>query len=216
MLLVSPYPCECIAHGKCDSGFKSANFEDMLRIKSIRISCEMLSCECHGPPLTKRQHVFRIWLGAVRLRHYCFLLKLCVNICIYLCILYMNSVIGRIYTYNSSVIQYWWVRGSWVECHFFVFFGLSIVSCSLINSLILGCLWLLVFVLGNTLILSIWCSIIPHLPGCFCPWIFFQNIGFNMMPSDPLLSHLATQFGYSAGEFQALQLIVLAAFGVVD
>ena len=30
------------------------------------------------------------------------------------------------------------------------------------------------------------------------------------------MSHLATQLGYSAGEFQALQLIVLAAFGVVD
>ena len=30
------------------------------------------------------------------------------------------------------------------------------------------------------------------------------------------VSHLATQLGYSAGEFQALQLIVLAAFGVVD
>ena len=29
-------------------------------------------------------------------------------------------------------------------------------------------------------------------------------------------SHLATQLGYSAGEFQALQLIALAAFGVVD
>ena len=30
------------------------------------------------------------------------------------------------------------------------------------------------------------------------------------------MSHLATQLGYSGGEFQALQLIVLAAFGVVD
>ena len=30
------------------------------------------------------------------------------------------------------------------------------------------------------------------------------------------MSHPATQLGYSAGEFQALQLIVLAAFGVVD
>ena len=39
---------------------------------------------------------------------------------------------------------------------------------------------------------------------------------FNMVPSDPFMSHLATQLGYSAGEFQALQLIVLAAFGVVD
>ena len=32
----------------------------------------------------------------------------------------------------------------------------------------------------------------------------------------PFMIHLATQLGYSAGEFQALQLIVLAAFGVVD
>ena len=30
------------------------------------------------------------------------------------------------------------------------------------------------------------------------------------------MSHLATQLGYSAGEFHALQLIVLATFGVVD
>ena len=69
---------------------------------------------------------------------------------------------------------------------------------------------------GSPVILGIWCSTIPHLPGCFCPWTFFQNIGFNMLPSDPFMSHLATQLGYSAGEFQALQLIVLATFGVVD
>ena len=43
-----------------------------------------------------------------------------------------------------------------------------------------------------------------------------MNIGFNMVPSDPLMWHLATQLGYSAAEFQALQLIALAAFGVVD
>ena len=84
------------------------------------------------------------------------------------------------------------------------------------NSLIPGCLWLLAFVLNNTLILGISCSTIPHLPGCFCPWTFFQNIGFNMVPSDPFMSHLATQLGYSAGEFQALQLIVLTTFAVVD
>ena len=83
------------------------------------------------------------------------------------------------------------------------------------KSLILGCLWPLVFVL-NIWILGIWCSTIPHLPGCFCPWTFFENIGLNMVLTDPFMSHLATQLGYSAGEFQALQLIVLAAFGVVD
>ena len=83
------------------------------------------------------------------------------------------------------------------------------------KNLILGCLWLLVFVL-NILILGIWCSTIPHLPGCFCPWTFFENIWFNTVLTDPFMSHLATQLGYSAGEFQALQLIVLAAFGVLD
>ena len=98
----------------------------------------------------------------------------------------------------------------------FVFFGLPIVSCSLIYSLILGCSWLLVFVLNNTLILGIWCSAISHLPGCFCLWTFFQNIGFNMVPSDPFMSYPATKFGYSAGEIRALQLIVLAAIGVVE
>ena len=92
------------------------------------------------------------------------------SVLIYLCILYVSSVIGHIYIY--------------------IVFGLSIVSCSLINSLTLGCLWLLVLALNSTLILGIWCSTIPHLPGCFCPWTFFQNIGFNMVPSDPCMSYL--------------------------
>ena len=33
---------------------------------------------------------------------------------------------------------------------------------------------------------------------------------------DPFISHLDAQLGYSTGEFQVLQLIVLVAFGVVD
>ena len=59
----------------------------------------------------------------------------------------------------------------------FVCFGLPIVSCSMIKSLILECLWPLVFVLNNFLILGISCSAISHLPGCFCPWTVFRNIG---------------------------------------
>ena len=47
-----------------------------------------------------------------------------------------------------------------------VFFGLPIVSCSMINGLILRSLWSLVFVL-NILILGIWCSTISHLPEMF-------------------------------------------------
>ena len=144
---------------------------------------------------------------------------------IYMCmyIPYTSSVIGRIY--NGSVIQYWrscTPSRSIGECAVpglnATFCFLWFTNCVLLFdiNLILGCLWLLVVVLKNILILGIWCSTIPHLPGCFCPWTFFENIGFNMVLTDPFMSHLTTQLGYSAGEFQALQLIVLVAFGVVD
>ena len=148
------------------------------------------------------------------------LIYLYIYVCMY--IPYMSSVIGRIY--NGSVIQYWrscTPSRSIGECAVpglnATFCFLWFTNCVLLfdKNLILGWLWLLVFVL-NILILGIWCSTIPHLPGCFCPWTFFENIGFNTVLTDPFMSHLATQLGYSAGEFQALQLIVLAAFGVVD
>ena len=54
------------------------------------------------------------------------------------------------------------------------------------------------------------------LPGCFCPWTFSLNIGLSMFPLDAFISCLHSLTGYSTGEFQALQLIVLAAFGAVD
>ena len=150
-----------------------------------------------------------------------------IYVCVCMYIPYTSSVIGRIY--NGSVIQYWrsctpsrsigLFPGSaqflgWMPLFVFIWF----TNCVLLfgKSLILGCLWPLAFVLNNILILGIWCSTIPHLPGCFCPWTFFENIGFNTVLTDPFMSYLATQLGYSAGEFQALQLIVLAAFGVVD
>ena len=114
----------------------------------------------------------------------CFRPKALVNI--YICILYMRSVIGCINTYNRSVIQYWWSCTLFYRTVFhggarflgwiplFVFFGLPIVSCSMINSLILECLCLLAFVLNNFLILGIWCSAISLIPGCFCPWTIFR------------------------------------------
>ena len=51
--------------------------------------------------------------------------------------------------------------------------------------------------LNKTLILGIWCSTIPHLPGCFCSWTFCQNIGCNMVPSDltSCLLHVGPPFG---------------------
>ena len=55
-----------------------------------------------------------------------------------------------------------------------------------------------------------------QLPGCFRPWTFSLNIGLNMLPLDSFMSCLHSLLGYSTGKFQALQLIVLAAFGAVD
>ena len=55
-----------------------------------------------------------------------------------------------------------------------------------------------------------------QLPGCFRPWTFSLNIGLNMFPLDSSMSCLHSLLGYFIGELQALQLIVLAAFGVLD
>ena len=164
------------------------------------------------------------WLLSILM---CFLLmtlvpvqKLYVNIYVY--IPYTSSVIGRICNGVSFSIgeaaPHYILGGCAVPGLNAILCFLWFTNCVLLfdNNLILGCLWHWVFVQNNILILGIWCSTIPHLPGCFCPWTFFENIGFNTVPTDPFMSHLATQLGYSAGEFQALQLIVLAAFGVVD
>ena len=55
-----------------------------------------------------------------------------------------------------------------------------------------------------------------QLPGCVRPWTFFLNIGLNMFPLGSFMSCLHSLQAYSTGEFQALHLIVLAAFGAVD
>ena len=55
-----------------------------------------------------------------------------------------------------------------------------------------------------------------QLPECFHPWTFSVNIGLNVLPLDSFMSYLHSLLGYATGEFQGLQLIVLAAFGVVD
>ena len=75
--------------------------------------------------------------------------------------------------------------------------------------------YLLIYTLGF-LYISNSGSANAQLPGCFCPWTFALNIGLNMFPLDSFMSCLHSLLGYSTGEFQALQLIVLAAFGAVD
>ena len=55
-----------------------------------------------------------------------------------------------------------------------------------------------------------------YLPGCFRPWIFPLNTELNMLPSDFFMSFLDSLLGYYAGEFPAMQLIVIAVFCAVD
>ena len=148
---------------------------------------------------------------------------------LYVCILYTGSGY-RMYIYihrecHSVLVELHpitvYMAGFWeravpllnATCCFLWF--QPFVSYSMVIRLILGCLWPLVSVLNYILTLGILRSVIFHLPGCFCPWTFYQNIGFNI-PSDSFMSHLYTELEYSTGEFQALQLIVLVVFGVVD
>ena len=103
----------------------------------------------------------------------CFLLmtfvpvqKLCVNIYIYtyICIPHTSSVIGRIYTYTRSVVQRWWsctpsqsIGLFWGSGRFLCwmpFFLFSLVF-PFQNSLMLECLWPLVFVSNSILTLGI-------------------------------------------------------------
>ena len=75
--------------------------------------------------------------------------------------------------------------------------------------------YLLIYTLGFLYIISSG-SANAKLPGFFRPWTFSLNIGLNMFPLDSFMSCLQSLLGYSTGEFQPLQLIVLAAFGAVD
>ena len=75
--------------------------------------------------------------------------------------------------------------------------------------------YLLVITLGFIYISSSG-SANAQLPGCFRPWTFSLKIGLNRFPLDSFMSCLHSLLGYSTGDFQALQLIFLAAFGAVD
>ena len=74
---------------------------------------------------------------------------------------------------------------------------------------------LLIFTLGFLYISSSG-SANAHLPGCLRPWTFSLIIGLNMFPLDSFMPYLHSLLGYPTGEFQALQLILLTAFGAVD
>ena len=84
-----------------------------------------------------------------------------------------------------------------------------------ITGIFMAIKYLLIYALGF-LYISNSGSANAQLPGCFCPRTFSLNIGLNMFSLDSFMSCLHSLLGYFTGEFYALQLIVLAAFGAVD
>ena len=92
---------------------------------------------------------------------------------------------------------------------------ISVMIVVTITGIFMAINYLSIYILGF-LYISNSGSANAQLLGCFCLWTFSLNIGLNMFPLDSFMSCLHSQLGYSIGEFQALQLIVLAAFGAVD
>ena len=104
------------------------------------------------------------------------------------------------------------VTFSYLEFNFIMIFIMIIVT---IIGIFMAINYLLIFTIGFLYISSSG-SANAQLPGCFCPWTFSLNIGLNMFPLDSFMSWLHSLLEYSTGEFQALQLIVLAVFGAMD
>ena len=101
---------------------------------------------------------------------------------------------------------------SLIEFYFIMIFIIIVVT---IVEIFMAINYFLNYTLGF-LYLSISGSANAQLPGCFQSWTFSLNIELNMLPLDSFMSCLHTLLGYSTEEFQALQLIILAALGAVD
>ena len=99
-----------------------------------------------------------------------------------------------------------------MEFYFIMIFIMIVVT---FTGIFMAINYLLIYTLGF-LYISNSGSANAQFPGCFCPWTFSLNIGLNMFPLDSFMPCLHSLPGFYTGEFQALQLIVLAAFGAVD
>ena len=106
-----------------------------------------------------------------------------------------------------------------IMCSFYYFLDRVLFISSWRLRLLLGFLWPF-YSFWTTHMKFLWLgnsgSATTHLPGCICLWTSSLNIGLNMLPSDSFMSCLNFLLRYFTGELQALQLIVLALFDVVD
>ena len=159
---------------------------------------------------------------------YCFLSGFrCIFRCIVQYFLYHNMDIGTMWhcTLNSTPSQsmvlffgcalFWcWVSLGTPVAISLIEFCFIVISIKIVVTTI-GIFMAINYFLNYTLgflYLSSSGSANAQLPGCFRPWIFSWNIGLNMLSLDSFMSCLHSLLGYSPGEFQALQLMVLAAF----
>ena len=119
-----------------------------------------------------------------------------------------HSVLARLHPYRG-------MRGSWSECHFVfsLVYQLCLALWSQPNTRMLVTLCICLKQYFDTRYLVFYNTSPPRM---FLSLDLLWEYRIQHGATDPFMSHLATQLGYSAGEFQALQLIVLATFGVVD
>ena len=122
-----------------------------------------------------------------------------------------HSVLARLH----PITFYRGMRGSWSACHFVfsLVYQLCLALWSQPNTRMLVTLCICLKQYFDTRYLVFYNTSLPRM---FLSLDLLWEYRIQHGATDPFMSHLATQLGYSAGEFQALQLIVLATFGVVD
>ena len=120
---------------------------------------------------------------------------------------------SQIYTSRFWVCAFLWCRVSLCVpfTNFLIHFCFIMKIMTIIGIVMLNC----------TLRLSVtkrflFCKCATPLLGWFRPWTFPLNNGLNESPSCCFMSCFDSLLVYSTGEFQALQLTVLAVFGAVD
>ena len=164
---------------------------------------------------------------------YCFLSGFkCAFSCIVQYSLYHNMDIGNMWHcilvsstpsqsiglfFGCALVCCWVSSGAPVTISLIEFYFIMIST--MIVVIIVGIFMAINYFLNYTLgflYLSTSGSANAQLPGCFSPWTFPLDIELNMLPLGSFMSCLHSLLGHSTGEFQAFQLIVLAAFGAVD
>ena len=150
-----------------------------------------------------------------------FILFVCLSVCLFLCLFCLLFFFFFFFWGGGGgggVLFWCWVSLSASLTIFLIEFYLIMIFIMIVVTII-GIFMVIHCFFNYTLDLmklSSYGYVNAQLLGCFRPWTPSLNAGLNMQLSDSFMSCLHSLLGYSTGEFHALQLIVLVAFGAVD